>query len=45
MIENLQNKLYQLKHKQAKSDKLRANIRSWREKNAVKTSSKQNVKN
>ena len=28
MIENLQNELYQLENKQAKSAKLRANIRS-----------------
>ena len=40
MIENLQNKLYQLENKQAKGTKLRANIRSWRAKNAEKLSSK-----
>ena len=36
MIENLQNEL----KKQAKGAKLRANIRSWRAKNAPKLSSK-----
>ena len=40
MIENLQNELYQLENKQAKCAKLRANIRSWRTKNAPKLSSK-----
>ena len=40
MIENLQYKLYQLENKQAKSAKLRANIRSWTAKNAQKLSSK-----
>ena len=40
MIENLQNELYQLENKQAKGAKLRANVRSWREKNAPKLSSK-----
>ena len=40
MIENLQNELYQLENKQAKGAKLRANIRSWRAKNAPKLSSK-----
>ena len=39
-IENLQNELYQLENKQAKGAKLRANIRSWRAKNAPKLSSK-----
>ena len=37
---NLQNELYQLENKQAKGAKLRANIRSWRAKNAPKLSSK-----
>ena len=40
MISNLQNELYQLENKQAKGAKLRANIRSWRAKNAPKFSSK-----
>ena len=40
MIENLQDELYQLESKQAKDAKLRANIRSWRAKNAPKLSSK-----
>ena len=40
MIENLQNELYHLENKQAKSAKLRANIRTWRAKNAPKLSSK-----
>ena len=40
MIEDLQNELYQLENKQAKGAKLRANIRSWRAKNAQKLSSK-----
>ena len=40
MIENLQDELYQLENKQAKGAKLRANIRSWRAKNAPKLSSK-----
>ena len=40
MIENLQDKLYQLENKQAKGAKLRANIRSWRAKNVPKLSSK-----
>ena len=40
MIENLQNELYQLENKQAKGVKLRANIRSWRAKNAPKFSLK-----
>ena len=40
MIENLQDELYQLENKQAKSAKLRANIRSWRAKKAPKLSSK-----
>ena len=40
MISNLQNELYQLENKQAKGAKLRANIRSWRAKNAPKLSSK-----
>ena len=40
MIENLQDKLYQLQNKQAKGAKLRAKIRSWRAKNARKLSSK-----
>ena len=40
MIENLQDELYQLENKQAKSAKLRANIRSWTAKNAQKLSSK-----
>ena len=40
MIENLQDELYQLENKQAKGAKLRANVRSWREKNAPKLSSK-----
>ena len=39
MIENLQNEFYQLENKQAKGDKLRANIRSWRAKNVPKLSS------
>ena len=34
MIENLQNEFYQLENKQAKGAKRRANIRSWRAKNA-----------
>ena len=34
MIENLQNEFYQLENKQAKPAKHRANIRSWRAKNA-----------
>ena len=41
MIENLQDEIYQLENKQAKSAKLRANIRSWRAKNTPKLSSKQ----
>ena len=40
MIENLQDELYQLENKQAKGAKFRANIRSWRAKNALKLSSK-----
>ena len=40
MIENLQDEIYQLENKQAKGYKLRANIRSWRAKNASKLSSK-----
>ena len=40
MIENLQNELYQLENKQAKSAKLCANIRIWRTKNVIKLSSK-----
>ena len=40
MISNLQNELYQLENKQAKGAKLRANITSWRAKNAPKFSSK-----
>ena len=40
MIENLQNELYHLENKQAKSAKLCANIRTWRAKNAPKLSSK-----
>ena len=40
MIENLQDELYQLENKQAKSAKLHANIRSRRAKNAPKLSSK-----
>ena len=40
MIENLQDEIYQLENEQAKSTKLRANIRSWRAKNAPKLSSK-----
>ena len=40
MIENLQDKLYQLENKQAKGAKLRANIRSWGAKNVPKLSSK-----
>ena len=39
MIQNSQNEHYQLENKQAKGAKLRANIRSWREKNAPKLSS------
>ena len=41
MIENLQDELYQLQNKQAKSDKLHANIR-WEleDKHAPKLSSK-----
>ena len=38
MIENLQDELYQLENKQEKGAKLRANIRSWRTKNASKLS-------
>ena len=34
MIENFQDELYQLENKQAKGAKRRANIRSWRAKNA-----------
>ena len=37
MIENLQDELYQLENKQAKSAKLHANIRSRRAKNVPKT--------
>ena len=40
MIENLQNELYELENKQAKSAKLCANIRIWRAKIAPKLSSK-----
>ena len=40
MIENLQNELYQLENKQVKDDKLRANIRSSRAKDAPKLSLK-----
>ena len=40
MIENLQDQLYQFVNKQAKSAKLRANIRSWRAKYVPKLSSK-----
>ena len=40
MIENLQDELYQLENKQAKSAKLHANIRSRRTKNSPKLSSK-----
>ena len=40
MIENLQDQLYQFDNKQAKSAKLRANIRSWRAKYVPKLSSK-----
>ena len=40
MIKNLQEELYQLENKRAKGAKLRANIRSWRAKNALKLSSK-----
>ena len=40
MIENLENELYQLENKQTKGAKLRANMRSWRAKNASKLSSK-----
>ena len=40
MIENLQDELYQLENKQTKGAKLRANMRSWRAKNASKLSSK-----
>ena len=36
MIENLQNKPYQLENKQGKSAKLCTNIKSWRAKNAPK---------
>ena len=40
MIENFQDELFQLENKQAKGAKLRGNIRSWRAKNAQKSSSK-----
>ena len=40
MIENLQDELYQLENKRAKSAELHANIRSRRAKNAPKLSSK-----
>ena len=40
MIENLPDELYQLENKPAKGGKLRANITSWRAKNAPKLSSK-----
>ena len=40
MIKNLQEEFYQLENKRAKGAKLRANIRSWRAKNALKLSSK-----
>ena len=40
MIENVQDELYQLENKQVKGATLRANIRSWRAKNAPKLSSK-----
>ena len=40
MIENLQDKVYQLDNKQAKGAKLRVTLgRSWRTKNAPKRSS------
>ena len=39
MIENLENELYQSEKKQAKSAKLRVNIRIWMAKNAPKLSS------
>ena len=38
-MKNLQDELYQLENKQAKSSKLSANIGSWRSKNAPKFSS------
>ena len=41
MIENLENELYQSEKKQAKSAKLRVNIRIWMAKNAPKLSSNQ----
>ena len=46
MIENLQDKLYQLENKQAKWTKLRAKIRSWRVKNVFfKVLQRQNMQN
>ena len=40
MVEKLQDKPYQLENKQAKDANLRANIKSWRAKNARKIFSK-----
>ena len=40
MLENLQDEFYLLENKQAKGAKRRANIGSWRAKNAPKLSSK-----
>ena len=40
MIENLQNELYQSENKQAEGATSRANVRSWRAKNAPEIFSK-----
>ena len=40
MIENLQDELYQLEKKGAEGAKLHANIRSWRAKNFLQSTSK-----
>ena len=46
MIENLQDEFYQLENKQAEGVELRANIRSWRVKNAFfKVLERQNMQN
>ena len=46
MIENLQDEFYQLENKQAEGAELRANIRSWRVKNAFfKVLERQNMQN
>ena len=45
MIENLQDELYQLENKQAKSSKPCANIRSWMPQTFFKVLERQNVQN